>query len=323
VYKGFWSRHEADSLSTTCHWGSRSDALHELRVKTIEGNSAGPHLLITGGVHGDELEPVAAICRLLTRIDPVELRGRVSLCPVVNEGAFLRGQRTAEDGLDLARTCPGTPNGTMTERAAWLLCRWIRMVDYYIDLHSGGAAYRIVPLVGYMLHPDHSVLDAQRRMARAFNLPLIWGTDSRLEGRTLSVARDAAIPAIYAEFQGGGTCDAEGVAAYVDGCLSVMRSLDMIQQQESPSQVKWVVEDSRAGSGQLQNQHRARRSGLFQPLVKLGDVLARGTPLGKVGDVVGEPSDTVLAEEDGMVVCLATPRRVRKGQGLAVLVNPS
>ena len=52
----------------------------------------------------------------------------------------------------------------------------------------------MLPLAGYMLHRDAAVLDAQRRMARAFNLPVIWGTDWRLEGRSLSAARNAGVP---------------------------------------------------------------------------------------------------------------------------------
>ena len=37
----------------------------------------------------------------------VALRGRLTLIPLVNEAAYQLGRRTAEDGLDLARTCPG------------------------------------------------------------------------------------------------------------------------------------------------------------------------------------------------------------------------
>ena len=50
-----------------------------LKSKTIEGGRSGPHLLITGGVHGDEFEPMAAIRRLMTAIEPAELNGRVTL----------------------------------------------------------------------------------------------------------------------------------------------------------------------------------------------------------------------------------------------------
>jgi predicted deacylase len=76
--------------------------------------------------------------------------------------------------------------------------------------------------------PIATVLDAQRRMARAFGLPLIWGTDPTLPGRSLSVARDANVPAIYAEYLGGGRLEPAGVDAYVIGCKNVMRAFGML-----------------------------------------------------------------------------------------------
>ena len=99
-----------------------SDPLR-LKTETIVGQEPGPHLLITGGVHGDEFEPMAAVRLLIRRVCPESLRGRLTLVPVVNEPAFRRGQRTAEDGLDLARTCPGRPDGSVTERIAHALRR--------------------------------------------------------------------------------------------------------------------------------------------------------------------------------------------------------
>jgi predicted deacylase len=165
---------------------------------------------------------MVAIRRLMRRPELTDLRGRLTLIPVVNEAAFARGTRAAEDGLDLARTCPGRPDGSVTERTAHALSVSIRAADYYIDLHTGGTALCVWPLTGYVLHSNSAVLDKQRAMARAFNLPVIWGTDPCLEGRSLSVARDANVPAIYAEYLGGGRCSPAGVEAYVQGCLNVM-----------------------------------------------------------------------------------------------------
>src|SRR6185436_13956593 len=113
----------------------------QLSARHIIGNHPGPHLLITGGVHGNEFEPMAAARRLIRLIDPSELRGRVTLVPVVNESAFERGERTADDGLDLARTCPGRADGSITERIAHALSELIRTADYYTDLHSGGTEF--------------------------------------------------------------------------------------------------------------------------------------------------------------------------------------
>src|ERR1043166_8081406 len=117
-----------------------------IRSEVIAGQGSGPHLLITGGVHGDEFEPPLAIRRLMQHPDLAAGRGRVTLVPVANEAAFARDQRVAEDGLDLARTCPGRADGSVTERTAWALAELIRTADYYIDLHTGGTTLSIWPL---------------------------------------------------------------------------------------------------------------------------------------------------------------------------------
>jgi predicted deacylase len=292
-----------------------------IRSRCIKGGVAGPRLLLTAGVHGDEFEGMLAIRRLGKLISPDQLRGTVTLVAVVNEAAFLRGQRTADDGLDLARQCPGDPSGSITRRIAHELSALIREADYYIDLHSGGTAMCVAPLAGYTLHPDAQVLESQRRMARAFNLPLVWGTSPTLEGRSLSVARDANVPAIYAEYLGSGVCSKQGVEDYVDGCLNVMNELNIITRLPPPVRLARVVEDSRPGSGHLQVAHPSPITGYFEPAVKLYDEVGPRQLLGTVASLGDEELHEVFAEHAGVVICIATFPRVLEGSGLVVILE--
>jgi predicted deacylase len=312
-------------------------------------------VLITGGVHGDEFEPMAAVRRLARLIEPARLRGRLTLVPVVNEPAFRLGSRTGPDGLDLARTCPGCQDGSVTQQIAWTLANLIRQADYYIDLHTGGTRLRVSPLVGYMLHPQPRVLAEQRRMARAFGLPIVWGTDCRLEGRSLSVARDAGVPAVYAEYAGGGGCDPAGIDAYVAGCLNVLRELGLYQPVEkrglassdaqntaircdrevpvplfstrcydlpaAPAVDSLVVEDDRPGSGHIQVNHPAASEGYFEPSVTLGQRIAAGGALGTISDVLGNQVETIHARHQGLVLVLHSFARVNAGEGVAVVLD--
>lgn len=293
----------------------------QLKQITIAGSGPGPHLLITGGVHGDEFEPMAAIRRLMHEIPADKLTGRVTLVPVVNEPAFERGHRTADDGRDLARTCPGRTDGTMTERIAAALSDLIRAADYYIDLHTGGTRLVVQPLVGYTLHRDANVLSAQRRMARAFGLPVIWGTDPNLDGRSLSVARDANVPAIYAEYLGGGGCSPAGVEAYVTGCLNILTKFGMLEGRTIAAvHDPIIVEDDRPGAGHMQVNHPAPCAGFFEPAVGLGQRVESGEILGTVCDVIGESVTPIHAKFSGLVLVLHTFARVNAGDGVAVIL---
>ncbi len=288
----------------------------------VTGQHPGPHLLITGAVHGDEFEPMAAVRRLAGELRPEDIRGRVTLVPVVNEPAFRLGQRGAEDGLDLARTCPGRADGSVTERIAFELSRLIRSADLYIDLHTGGTRLMVQPLTGYVMHPDPAVLEQQRRMARAFGLPIIWGSDPNLPGRSLSIARQANIPAIYAEYLGGGRFDPAGVAAYVRGCRGVMAEFGMLQGEANKQVAEpLIVEDERPGAGHMQVNHPAPCEGFFEPAVALGQKVNAGDSLGTICDPLGKKIADIRSRYAGLVIVLHTFPRVEAGISVAVVLE--
>lgn len=293
-----------------------------LQTRRIDGNSPGPRLLILGGVHGDEFEPMVAARELLQRVRPEQLHGSLTVVPVVNEPAFLRGHRTAEDGLDLARTFPGRVDGSITEQIAHATTNLIQNADFVIDLHTGGTQLAVRPLAGYMLHSDPEILQWQRRMARAFGLSIIWGTSAELNGRSLSACRDANVPAIYVEYQGAAVCRESGVSAYVDGCLQVMSELQMLPHlQRQTFEEPLIVEDARPNSGHLQICNPAPCTGYWRSCVELDQHVHRGETLGTVSDVLGDCVVPILAEQTGIVIVLRTYPRVFKDDALAVILE--
>lgn len=293
----------------------------KLQQIIVGGRRTGPRLLITAGVHGDEFEPMVALRQLTQDLAAADVRGTLTLVPVVNEPAFALGRRTAEDDLDLARTCPGNPAGSITERVAAALSQLIHEADFYIDLHTGGTNLRLLPLTGYMLHTNSRVLDLQRAMAAAFNLPVIWGTTPQLEGRSLSVARDAGVPAIYAEHGGGGGFDPAVVEDYTRGCFSVMGLLGMIEGRDVQSVIRHRVEDNRTDSGHLQIRHPAPDNGLFVPQTALGRYVRKGEHLGHLCRIDDGGRIPVVAECSGIVLMLRVAPLVRRGDGLAVVLD--
>jgi len=295
--------------------------LHPIATKVITGEKEGPHLLISGGVHGDEYESMAAIRGLLEIIRPELLSGKITLAPVLNEPAFENYRRAAPDGLDLARVFTGNPAGSITERVAHAATQLIESAEYYIDLHTGGLAMKILPMSGYVLHPDPEILDIQRRMARAFNLPVIWGTNAELDGRSLSVARDAKIPAIYGEWGGGGGCNPAGVEDYVNGCLNVIGDLGMLERNPPESRVVHVVEDNRPNAGYMQINYNAKSSGYFEPAITLGDGIRSGDLIGTIVSPGGDVTESMHSTQTGILLTLRALPRVDKGDCLAVIIE--
>ncbi|MEX2511855.1 MAG: M14 family metallopeptidase [Cyclobacteriaceae bacterium] len=289
-------------------------------ITTILGPKTGPAGLIIAGIHGDEYEPIMAVMQLIKGLGNKLISGSLTLAPIVNKGAYLAASRVGEDGLDLARTCPGNSSGSITERVAHEISDLIRKADFMIDMHTGGNLFNISPLSGYMLHPSSAVLESQRAMAEAFNLPIVWGTSPELEGRTLSVARDENVPAIYTEYRGGGYYP-EGIGDLVEGCKNVLGYFGMLPFEKWTRRVELRIEDSQPGSGHLQEMYPAPEEGIFVAEVELGQEVRQNEVLGHVCGYSGERKIKIHAKQDGRVFLIRAVPMAKKGDALAGILS--
>lgn len=287
-------------------------------IYEVESGKPGKRVLVVAGVHGDEFEPVHATTQLERDLQGRLLNGKVELVAIANETAYAAGRRHGADGLDMARVFPGDEHGTSTEAAAHGVSEWIKNCDYMIDLHTGGLAYDIFPMAGYMLHPQHDVLEKQRAMALATGLPLVWGTDYRPNGRTLSVARDCNIPAIYFEYGGGTGFRQEVVGRYQKAVMRILIWLGMMQDEHrfTAEQPKYWMEDHRADSGHFQAKMPSPMDGIFIASVSVGDRVSAGQCIGEVVDPLTGAHEQIHANADGMVHFLRVMVRVTKGDAL-------
>lgn len=297
-----------------------STSFQHIMPITFDSGEEGPHLLILAGVHGDELEPVQVGLKLTTQLaGAIKIRkGTLTIVPIVNRPAYKNKSRTAEDGLDLARTFPGRKEGSKTEQIAWEISQLIRSVDFLIDMHTGGKTYEIYPLSGYVLHRDEKILEIQRAMATTFGLPVQWGTSPELNGRTLSVARDAGIPAIYTEYGGGGQQNEEIVEVLYKGCLRVLVELKMIPDRKMHSpEPQYIVEDAREASGHLQIMYPSPLKGDFITHAQLGAMVKKGDLIGEVHDSKTGKGVEISAREDGLLFLIRRRPFVNKNEATA------
>jgi predicted deacylase len=287
-------------------------------ISEIKSGNKGPLVLLCAGVHGDEYEPMLVALALLNELPGKLEKGTVQIVTVVNESAYQSASRYGSDGLDLARICPGNPVGSPSEIAASEISQRISKADYFVDMHTGGVRYDIAPLAGYMLHPSAEVLEEQRQMALAFNLPILWGTDHRPDGRTLSVARDAGVPAIYLEYGGGTGVRPQVVEAYKEGFVNMLRSLEMIAQpvMEPGTGSRFWVEDYRPDSGYLQGKMPSPADGIFTAAVKLGDFVEKGQRWGSIVDPVSGETVEVITDMVGLAFLQRVLVKVKKGDAL-------
>lgn len=282
----------------------------------------GPVAVINGGTHGDEYEGPTVLQELANHIRPDRLQGTLIIIPVLHEAAFFAGTRChPQDGSNLARVFPGNPRGNHAERlAALFLDRVLRHADYYLDLHSGGGAYDLLPWSGYMLTKRAEIDEIQHRMALCFDSYWCWGSHYA-PGRTLSAAAAAGVPAIYTESRGaGGVHPADRVALH-RGLRNFLRCFGFLQGalprlKKPPVRIARHKEEAH-----LQLHHPAPADGLFIPDVVVGDILARQGIIGRLHPLGQAPAIPVRARHGGTLVCLRRQRSVRKGDALATVVK--
>ncbi len=107
-------------------------------VLVVNGAQDGPTLCLTAAIHGDELNGIEIVRRVLYNLDAQALSGAVIGVPIVNLQGFRRGSRYLTDRRDLNRHFPGNPGGSSAARIAHSFFNdVVTHCDALVDLHTG------------------------------------------------------------------------------------------------------------------------------------------------------------------------------------------
>ena len=284
-------------------------------VWTTQAAESGPHVVVLGGVHGDETQGPLAAGRLAA--GPTRLiRGSIDIVPVCHEAAFAADSRTnPTDNGNLARVFPGDIDGGPTAQLAHhLYTEVLAGADLLIDLHTSGQSHDMPLLAGYQADTAATGSLAQQA-ASVFGADFVWRHPGRSEGRTVSVVDQA----IYVECSGGGSMSPASVEAYVAGVQRVLAMMDMVAiAPPDPARAAIHV----TGDGDLdRDMISVRHAGMFVTDLVSGAKVEAGQLLGMVVTTGGQVLEEIQAPyeawvmavkrrppviRDDLVVCLAT-----------------
>ncbi len=214
-------------------------------VQVVRGRRSGPVLFVSAALHGDELNGVEIIRRLLRMKALGELRGCLLAVPIVNVQGFLMQSRYLPDRRDLNRSFPGSEKGSLASRLAHVfLHEVVKRSDYGIDLHTGALHRPNLPQIrGDLEHPD------VMRMARAFGVPLILNSSPR-PGSLREYTSEHQIPVLLYESGEALRFDELAIRTGVRGVMAVMRELGMLPARARRASLpKWWWRTAAAGSG--------------------------------------------------------------------------
>jgi len=277
-----------------------------LPIHVIHGRGAGPTVFVSAAVHGDEVNGVEIVRRLLGLPVLDRLRGTLLAVPVVNVYGLIAHSRYLPDRRDLNRSFPGSAKGSLAAQLADLfLTQVVKRADVGIDLHS--AAIHRTNLPQIRVSPDNP---RAMELALAFGAPVVIVAPLR-EGSLRRISSDVGTDVLLYEAGEALRFEEFSARAGVTGILRVLKSLGMVSRQ--------AVRDSKIRPALSESTHwlRAPVGGLFRAFKTIGDRVEADDLIGIVSDPFGETEAEVRARQDGMVIGRSNLPVVNQGDSLA------
>ena len=251
----------------------------------------GPTVLITAGIHGDEINGVEIVRQLIAKGINIPKKGTIICIPVINVFGFIHMDREFPDGRDLNRVFPGSKGGSLASQVAHkLMTEIVPHADLIIDLHTGGAnrfnaaQIRIVK--------NEVVLE---ELAQVFGAPIIYYSKN-INKSFRSSSYKLGIPILL--FEGGKSFNIDNTITNtgVNGIKRVLHHLEMLGR-------KFKVSKPKNNSTKIIDSIwvRAKHSGMFKANVYVNTQVKKGDVLGHITDPYGSFNHFVKAPINGFI----------------------
>lgn len=264
----------------------------EVPVIIQRAKRKGPTILITAGIHGDEINGVEIVRQIIAQGIHKPKRGTIICLPVINVFGFLNLSRQFPDGRDLNRMFPGTKKGSLASRLAYQFSEEILPIaDYCLDFHTGGASRFNAPQI--RITTEAQELD---ELAKIFNAPFTVYSKT-LKNSYRAICEKKNIPILL--FEGGKSLDKNKEVTHqgVEGIKRILNHFDMLSQKFATS--------SHAEKSIFINKSkwmRAKYSGLFHPEIEVGTFVRKGQIIALITDAYGSLSYKIKAPNDGYII---------------------
>ncbi len=275
-------------------------------VQVVRGRREGPRLFISAAMHGDELNGVEIIRRLLKRALLKKLRGTIIAVPIVNVYGVIHHSRYLPDRRDPNRAFPGSERGSMASRLARLFMQNIvANCSHGIDLHTGAIHRANLPHIRAKLDDEETM-----RLARAFGVPVLIDAQVR-DGSLRQSATERGVFMLLYEAGEALRFDEISIRAGVQGIINVMRALGMLPglKVNKSSKIEPFIAH---GSAWV----RAPESGILRTFASLGKRVKKDEVMGVIADPFGDTEVNVLAANSGIVIGKTNMPLVHEGEAL-------
>ncbi|MCD2257976.1 succinylglutamate desuccinylase/aspartoacylase family protein [Psychroserpens luteolus] len=251
----------------------------------------GPTVLITAGIHGDEVNGVEIVRQIIAKGINKPKRGTIICVPVINVFGFIQMDREFPDGRDLNRVFPGIKGGSLASRVAFkLVTEILPHADLVIDFHTGGAD-RFNAAQIRIIKGEKNL----KKLAKVFGAPFVLYSKN-LNKSFRNTCYKLGVPILL--FEGGKSFNIDNTITNtgVNGAKRVLDHLEMLNS-------KFKVSQPKKSCVFISNSKwiRANYSGMFKPTVKINTHVLKGDVIGHITDPYGSFNHFVKAPNDGYI----------------------
>ncbi|MGS2725508.1 succinylglutamate desuccinylase/aspartoacylase family protein [Psychroserpens sp. BH13MA-6] len=251
----------------------------------------GPTVLMTAGIHGDEVNGVEIVRQIISKGINKPKKGTIICVPVINVFGFIHMDREFPDGRDLNRVFPGIKGGSLASRVAFkLVTEILPHADFVMDFHTGGAD-RFNAAQIRIVKGEKNL----KELAKIFGAPFVLYSKN-LNKSFRNTCYKLGIPILL--FEGGKSfnIDATITNTGVNGVKRVLHHLGMLNSKFKVSKPKKpciYISDSK--------WIRANYSGMFKSTVTINSKVSKGDVIGNITDPYGSFNHFVKAPNDGYI----------------------
>lgn len=269
-------------------------------VLVVNGAKPGPTLCLTAAIHGDELNGVETVRRVLYNLDANKLNGAVIGVPIVNLQGFHRGSRYLSDRRDLNRYFPGDPQGSSASRIAHSFFNEIIMhCSAVVDLHTGSFYRTNLPQLRGDLRDPKVV-----KMTKGFGSTVVLHSEGA-EGTLRRAAVAAGIPTVTLEAGAPMVLNESDVAHSVKGIHTLLNQLGMVKKFSLWADPQPVYYNS--------TWQRAPEGGVVFSKLDLGATVRKGDLLGTVTNPITNVRTEIRSIHNGRILGMALDQVVQPG----------
>ena len=278
----------------------------EVPVLISRAKKPGPTVLLTAGIHGDEINGIEIIRQIIAKGINKPKTGTIICIPVINVFGFIILSRNFPDGRDLNRVFPGSLKGSLASRVAYkLIHEIVKEVDFIMDFHTGGSGRFNAPQIRII--EGNKTLD---ELSKKFGAPFVIYSKN-INKSFRNTCYKLGKPILL--FEGGKSSHIDTTVTNhgVNGVKRVLHSLGMLSTKFTVSkpkkecvyihESKWI---------------RAKYSGMFKATIVINSIVKKGDVIGNITDPYGKTNHFVKADNAGYIININELPIVYQGDAL-------